>query len=148
MKTKPFNQTLHDQCDPHTRNAVIKYLKNVWCVDAIQNPDQYAVDLIGFKDWLPYCYVEVENRYWGRQLHYCPYSTIHVPYRKAKLFNNNLPTFMFVVNHYMENAYWINAEKIKAAPVIEVKNTAVANDEFFYDVPKDEWRLINLEDRF
>ena len=55
---------------------------------------------------------------------------------------------MFVVNHYMENAYWIDTEKIKAAPVIEVKNTAVASDEYFYDVPIKEWKLINLEDLF
>jgi hypothetical protein len=148
MRYKPFNQAMHDKCDPPARNAVMKYLNQVWCLDIIPNPDKYAVDLVAFKDWMPHCYIEVEARKWREGLHYCPYDTIHVPYRKQKLFNNELPTYMFAVNYLLEYAYWIDVEKIKQSPVREVKNTAVATDEYFYDVPTNEWRLVNLNDLF
>jgi len=148
MRFKPFSQEMHDKCDIPTRNKVKEYLKNVWCVDAIANPDKYGVDLVCFKNFEWHCFVEVEQRIWREGLHQCPYNTIHVAYRKKKLFNNDLPTYLFAVNYLHELAYWINADEIMSSPLIEVKNKAVANDEYFYDVPTSKWRCINLNDLF
>ena len=50
MITKPFNQKVHDACDPPAREAVSKYIKATWGMNAWHNPDQYAVDLIIEKD--------------------------------------------------------------------------------------------------
>lgn len=143
---KPFNQALHDECDPVARQLVCKWLKTVHHLDAIPNPNKYGVDLVVFDNFVPTKYVEVEMRLWKEDMHYCPYPTIHVPLRKKKLFNNDLPTFMCVVNHYQKYAYWIDSERIKRSEVIEVKNRAVSKDEFFYDVPTSAWRLFDLEE--
>jgi hypothetical protein len=148
MRFKPFNQAMHDKCDPPARDAVMKYLRQVWCVDVIPNPNKFEVDLVAFKDWMPHCYIEVEHRMWRQGWHYCPYDTIHVPYRKQKLFNNELPTYMFAVNYLLKYAYWIDVETIKESPVMEVQNTAVATDEYFYDVPVSKWRLVDLNDLY
>lgn len=143
---KPFNQALHDKCDPVARSKVINWLKQVHCLDAIPNPNKYEVDLIAFDRFVPKWYVEVEMRLWQENTHHCPYPTIHVPLRKEKLFKNDLPTYMCVVNHYQKMAYWIDTEKILEAPVLEVKNRAVAKDEYFFDVPTDSWRLFELDE--
>ena len=143
---KPFNQAVFDECDPVSRTKVIEWLKRVHHLDAIGNPNMFGVDLVVFDRFVPKWYVEVEMRLWRENLHHCPYPTIHVPLRKNKLFDNDLPTFMCVVNHYQKWAYWINSERIMESPVIEVKNRAVAKDEYFYDVPTDAWRLFELDE--
>jgi len=45
----------------------------------------------------------------------------------------------------MKLAYWINADEIMSSPLIEVKNKAVANDEYFYDVPTQQVALYQFE---
>lgn len=144
MRTKPFSQKLHDACDPIARRKVMQWLKQVHHLDSIPNPNKYKVDLVAFKDLIPHSYVEVEMRLWREHWHYCPYPTIHVPLRKEKLFNNDLPTFMCVVNQYLKWAYWINVMDIMTSPIIEVPNRAVDRDEYFYDVPTSKWRLFEL----
>jgi hypothetical protein len=145
---KPFNQAVFDECDGISRSLVIDWLKRVHHLDAIGNPNMFGVDLVVFDNFMPVKYVEVEMRLWRDGWHYCPYSTIHVPLRKEKLFNNDLPTFMCVVNQYRKWAYWIDTDKILKAPIIEVKNKAVAKDEYFYDVPVGQWRLFELDEPF
>ena len=65
---------------------------------------------------------------------------------KQKLFKNKMPTYMCVVNQYQKWAYWIDTEKILEADVIEVKNRAVAKNEYFFDVPTEHWRLFELDE--
>jgi len=145
MKYKPFDQRLHDQCDPPAREAVAKWLKNLWYVDAKPNPDKYAVDLVLSKNGQEFGFAEVEVRGWG--LPFCPYDTIHIAKRKEKLFNHERTT-MYVVTDDYTHAYWIRASKIKECPVIEVKNVEVPNGEYFYDVPKHLWKLVDLRELF
>ena len=145
---KPFNQLLHDECDPIARQVVIEWLKNYHNKDAVPNPNKYGVDLVVFDNFVPVQYVEVEMRLWRDGWHYCPYDTIHVPLRKEKLFRNDLPTFMCVVNTYRKWAYWIDTDKILQSPVIEVRNSAVRKGEYFYDVPVASWRLFELDELF
>ena len=40
MRTKPFNQAVHDACDPPAREAVRKYIKDTWDLNAWHNPKQ------------------------------------------------------------------------------------------------------------
>lgn len=145
MKTKPFDQQLHDACDPPARNAVAEWLKNLWYVNASPNPDKYAVDLILSRNGQEFGFAEVEVRDWG--MNFCPHDTIHIAKRKEKLFNHPRTT-MYVVTKEYTHAYWIRADKIKDCPVIEVPNRAVANDEYFYDVPKNLWKFVDLKEVF
>jgi hypothetical protein len=143
MQYKKFDQRLHDACDPPARNAVAEWLKTVHHVDALPNPDIYAVDLVLSRRGEHLGYAEVEVRDWE----YCPFDTIHIAQRKEKLFSHPRTT-MYVVNRPLTHAYWIRANKIKECPLIEVPNRAVAKDEYFYDVPKHLWKVVNLTDIF
>ena len=145
MIYKAFNQALHDACDPPAREAVSTWLKTVHHVDAVPNPDKYAVDLVLSKDGQEIGFGEVEVRDWG--MNFCPYDTIHIAQRKEKLFNH-FHTTMYVVTRDYTHAYWIRANKIKECPLIEVPNKAVANKEYFYDVPKDLWKFVDLREVF
>jgi hypothetical protein len=55
---------------------------------------------------------------------------------------------MYVVTRGYTHAYWIRAAKIKDCPLIEVPNTAVAKDEYFYDVPTKLWKFVDLREVF
>jgi len=145
MKYKQFDQRLHDACDPPARNAVAGWLKTVHHVDALPNPDKYAVDLVLSRYGEHIGYGEVEVRDWG--MDFCPYDTIHIAQRKEKLFTNPRTT-MYVVTRNLTHAYWIRANKIKDCPLIEVPNKAVANEEYFYDVPTHMWKFVDLRDVF
>jgi hypothetical protein len=143
MQYKPFDQTLHDECDPPAREAVARWLKNIWYIEATPNPDKYAVDLVLSLKGEHIGYAEVEVRDWE----FCSYNTIHIAQRKEKLFTHPRTT-MYVVNRPLTHAYWIRANKIKECPLIEVPNRAVAKDEYFYDVPKDLWKVVDLRELF
>jgi hypothetical protein len=145
MKYKQFDQRLHDECDPPARNSVAEWLKNLWYVDALPNPDKYAVDLILSKNGQKIGFAEVEVRDWG--MNFCPYDTIHIAQRKKKLFAHPRTT-MYVVTKDYTHAYWIRASKIKEFTPIEVPNSAVARGEYFYDVPIGLWKYVDLRELF
>jgi hypothetical protein len=140
MRTKPFNQAVHDACDPPAREAVSKYIKATWGMNAWHNPNQYAVDLIIEKDKELIGYAEIEMRDWD----HCPFKTIHIPKRKDKLFNNNKKTIYFVVSRGMERAWYIDSQVIKDSAVAEIPNKAVSQGEYFYDVPTYLFTEVNL----
>ena len=131
VKTKPFNQQVHDACDPPAREAVIKYIKDTWGLNAWHNPNKYAVDLIIERDKEAIGYAEIEMRDWD----HCPFKTIHIPKRKDKLFDNNRHTIYFVVSRGITKAWYINSQVIKTSSVHEIPNKAVSQGEYFYDVP-------------
>ena len=140
MITKPFNQKVHDACDPPAREAVSRYIKSTWGINAWHNPDQYAVDLIIEKDKKLIGYAEIEMRDWD----HCPFKTIHIPKRKDKLFNNNKRTIYFVVSRGMTKAWYVDSQLIKNSAVCEIPNKAVSQGEYFYDVPLYLFTEVNL----
>ena len=142
MKTKPFNQEVHDSCDPVAREAVIKYLARCNRT-AYPHPDKYKVDLIVENEFMvPIGYCEIEMRDWD----YVPkqYETIHVPSRKKKLVENDLPTTYFVVSKSLKRAWWCNTKDILESPLVEVPNVEVKKGEYFYDVPKKKFKEVIL----
>jgi hypothetical protein len=140
MKTKPFNQQTHDACDPPAREAVSKYIKATWNMNAWHNPNQYAVDLIIEKDKQLVGYAEIEMRDWD----HCPFRTIHIPKRKDKLFNNDKKTIYFVVSRGISRAWYIDSQVIKNSSVMEIPNKEVSQGEYFYDVPIKLFTEVNL----
>jgi hypothetical protein len=136
---KPFNQAVHDACDPPARDAVIRYHATL---GKIAKPyDKYKVDLIIENEFMVEVgYCEIEMRDWE----YCPFPTIHVPSRKKKLVDNDLPTTYFVVSKSLKRAWWCNTKDILDAPLVEVPNKAVKKGEYFYDVPIEKFKEVEL----
>lgn len=138
MKTKPFNKAVHDACDPIARDAVIAMIRAKWGWDA-KPFDKYKVDLIVENEFMvPIFYAEVEMRDWED----CPFNTIHVPGRKKKLFDNDMPTTYFVVSKSLKSMWYCKAKDILNSPLVEIKNKAVKEGEYFYDVPIEKWRKL------
>jgi hypothetical protein len=140
MRTKPFNQKVHDACDPPAREAVSRYIKATWDMNAWHNPDQYAVDLIIEKNKELIGYAEIEMRDWD----HCPFKTIHIPKRKDKLFSNDKRTIYFVVSRGISKAWYIDTDVIKNSSVHEIPNKEVSQGEYFYDVPTYLFTEISL----
>jgi hypothetical protein len=142
---KPFDQEVHDACDPPSRMVVKRWVESHWNVKA-DDFEKYKVDLVCSRDGINVGYIEIEVRQW-----FCGfpimYSTIHIPSRKAKLFNNDLPTIYFVVSGDFKHGLWINTDEILKHEQIEVRNTAIAEGEYFYDVPTDKFKYVFFDDR-
>ena len=141
MKTKPFSQEVHDACDPVARQAVIGYMAKTWNLFAVPNLDKYKVDLIVENEFMvPIGYAEIEMRDWES----VPFKTIHIPSRKKKLFDNDMPTNYFVVSRGLKKAWWCKTDDILNSPLVEVPNKAVKSGEYFYDVEVTKFKEINL----
>lgn len=140
--TKPFDQKLSDENDQRSRDAVKAYMQSAWGVKGYDFL-MYEVDLIIKRNHSWVAFVEVEVRYWTSEL--CPYPTIHVAKRKEKLLHQKLPVVFFAVTRSLRYAYWCKATDVLASPVIEIKNKYVASNEYFYDVPINKFKLINLK---
>ena len=140
---KQFDQDVHDACDPPARDAVIKWIDKNWKFQC-EGYDKYKVDLVCSKHNTNRFYVEIECRQWftGKDIRY---PTIHVPERKEKLFNNDLRTVYFVVSGDFKHGLYTDVENIKSSPKVEVKNTAIPEGEYFFDVPTDKWNYVQLE---
>lgn len=145
MNQKKFDQKLHDRFDPPARKLVSDWIKMKWGCKA-EGGGTYGVDLVIKRDDKPVAYAEVEVRQWG--MRYCPYPTIHVASRKKKLLDNRLPTLFFAVADDMEHGYWCKSAEIMRAPLVEVKNRYVGENEYFYDVPVEMFKYVRLADLF
>lgn len=136
---KPFEQELHDLYDAPAKEAVKRFLERECVVGVIPNPDQYGVDLLIGRNGKVIGYAEVEVRQWAP---HCPFSTIHIPHRKEKYFNDR--TLFFALTKDMKTAYWIETVNINKHPLIEVRNYKVENGEMFFDVPTKEFQQVIL----
>ncbi len=140
MTTKPFSPTLFQTNDLLGRKIVQKFFhsKNI---DAVDNPDIYAVDLILFREGKKIGYAEVEVRHNWKTDEF-PYDTLNVPQRKKKLLENDLPTYFFSVNCIETRMYVVTDEVVLGSPLQENKNKYVASGEYFYKVPVGLCKMI------
>ena len=136
---KAFEQDLHDKYDAPAKAAVARYLTDNYGYEVIPNNDAFGVDLLVKKGDATIGVVEVEVRQWSPN---CPFSTIHVPGRKAKFFGGN--SLFFALTKDMEHAYWIESKKIMECPLKEVRNVKVTSGELFFDVPTCEFNFVIL----
>ena len=142
MLNKQFNTELHEHYDEIGRLRAYKLFKQLYGIELIDNPDEYAVDLIAIKNNKIVGYVEVEVREaWDGVF---LYDTLNIPSRKKKLLTNNLPTALVAFNKQGTFCFICKDTVVLASPLIEVKNKYIPNGEFFYKVPVDKIRLITL----
>jgi hypothetical protein len=131
---KQFDKQLHDTYDAEGREIVKKYVHdNHPHLTAVDNPDQYAVDLCIYKENTLVGYAEVEVRTNWKTEHF-PFKTLHVPERKTKLLNNTLPTLFFSINEQLTHMYYCKAQTVLNSPLVNVPNKYVSNNEHFYNV--------------
>ena len=135
-KTKPFSKENHAANDKPGKKVVIAFLKSVG-IDAIENPNEYGVDVLAAG-------YEVERRTIKKTK--WPYTTVHVPYRKDKFFENKI--FYAVNVHHMVNGDIYDtvmlcpSKIVNKSPVVEVPNKSVEKDEYFFDVLFKEWTIL------
>ena len=142
MLNKQFNTELHEHYDEIGRLRAYKLFKQLYGIELIDNPDEYAVDLIAMRDNVKVGYVEVEVRpAWEGVF---TFNTLHIPSRKKKLLTNDLPTALVAFNKQGSFCFICKDTVVLASPLIEVKNKYIPNGEFFYKVPVDKIRLITL----
>ena len=139
--TKQFDKTLSDENDQRSRDIVKKFMQANWNVVAYDFLT-YEIDLIVKRNQTWVAFVEVEVRYWSNEL--CQYRTIHVAKRKQKLLNQNLPVVFFAVTKSLKYGYWCKAKDVLSSPIIEIKNKYVANNEYFYDVAIEKFKLVKF----
>ena len=144
MARKPFSQKQHDQDDGPAKEVVAKYISRRWGMVATENEDQYGVDLLCHKDGKLVGCVEVERRHSWRGVF--TFSTVHVPARKRKFFEDQTPSVIFSVRSDLRHAMWTRGQNVLESPVIHIDNKE-CNDEDFFDVPLDKWQLVNLSKR-
>lgn len=132
MISKVFDQTLHDQYDVPAKDFVKNYYHEQG-IKAVDNVNKYDVDLILYKDGIKIGYAEVEVcAGWTGAIY--KFKSYHVPIRKARFFNLDLPTYFFAVSNTFTQALYINGDQILSSPIIEVKNKYVPKLEQFFDI--------------
>ena len=137
-KRKPFNREVWAANDAIGKKAVLQVLKSL-DITADENPNPYGIDLVVRDSEDTY---EVERRtIWETQW---PFDTVHIPERKHKFMKPGM-TYA-VVNKDCDKVMMCPSETILLYPQREVKNTAVASGEYFYDVPLGEWTIYDIEE--
>jgi hypothetical protein len=144
MTFKQFSQEDNDRYDLPAKRAVACWLAWRYGIEAAEYED-YKVDLILRLNGSLHAFMEVEVRNWLGHKNLCPFQTIHVGLRKAKLLDNTAPTYFAAVTNDFKHAYICDAKDIVASPVKEISNIHVTQGEYFYDVPIDKFKLVNLE---
>lgn len=127
----PFREEVFKSADPKSRKVLVDLLRSQG-YDAKSNEDKYGIDV-------SVNMYEVEHRdMWvGSKF---PYSTIHVPARKAD------SCFKYKCQYVVFNKDWTYclvcpSETIMKYPPKEIPNTREPEGEYFFDVPRDEWQL-------
>tara|TARA_Y100000310_G_scaffold340112_1_gene434836 strand:- start:5331 stop:5819 length:489 start_codon:yes stop_codon:yes gene_type:complete len=151
MVTKKFNPSLYSITDFVGKNVVSQYYMSVGL--KVSEGGKYDIDLLlnGIsKDGIKFNNVPVEVEYrmgskgkevWNGKTF--KYTTVHVPYRKKKFVT--VPNMLYaVVNKNCDLIITCEGSVIKECPVKEIKNTAVSNGEYFYDVPIKKWKRQHL----
>ena len=84
-------------------------------------------------------YVDVERRRNWKSGDY-PFNTIHVPYRKKKLFDLYNPVILYaVVRDDLRAVAWLKGEDILVSPVVSLTTSETPDEEDqFFDVPVEK----------
>ena len=138
---KPFSKELYEQNDEIGIQIVIHFLKQKG-IRAIKNSNKYAVDLILYKQQ-KIAYGEVEVRHsWDTEKF--KFNTLNIPFRKKKLLENDLTTYLFAINKNKTKMYVIKDDAILASPIEENKNKYIKEKEYFYKVDLVHCKLYDL----
>ena len=141
--TKPFSQSLHAKNDPKSRKIVKDFFAERG-VELVDHPNKYDIDLVSKDGTIR---VEVEHRLnWSDPVF--PFDEVNVPQRKAKFFEAGNTHYVILSKEYTHIGF-ISAEKIqkfiKPKFLKESANRFVAEEEYFYKVPKTSFEFYEIQ---
>lgn len=141
---KQFDQKLHDDNNTAAVHTVISYMGKLGAY-VQHNPDQYGVDLVLFRGYKPYSYIEVEvKRVWLPEQEVFPYPTLQIPKRKEKFLKLGKPVEFWILRSDLKFALVAADKVVEMSPCVEVPNKYVPAGEYFYQVPVTECNLVEL----
>lgn len=125
MPYKPFDPILHSENDRTTKDVALRVFAHLPGIT--ENPDPYGVDLLYLGGS-----IECERKLtWpgGR----FPFTTIQVPYRKKKYFDDGALYFLLAANN--KDYCIIRPTAFREESKTVVKNKYVEKGEIFYQIP-------------
>lgn len=146
MKSKVFDQALHDENDLPAREVVKRFYANTFGCDLVDNPDRYGVDLVTTDYKVS---VEVERRPVWKSGDF-PFVMVNFLQRKTKFFVNS---------PYVLSDYAIVSEDLKRVGILnqlqiidailttkatEKPNKYVNDSEFFYEIPRKQFAWFDI----
>jgi len=139
MIRKPFEVEEYNQNHQVGRGAIRAYLDRVGHF-TLQPEDKYGSDLVSYRKVRH----EVEiKRVWTGDWP-SRWDTIQVPERKSHLSKSKVPVVIWVLRSDLTQAWVIRGDQLKTEYLEEVPNTKVAAGEYFYRIPVDDCRLVDL----
>lgn len=142
MTTKKFSPELHDEFDVFGREIVKKFLAQKMNLHARDNPDQYGIDLVLYKNDKIVGFAEVEVRTNWSALNF-PFDDLNVPLRKGKLFTNDLPSLFFSVNQPGTALLYCSSNLVMRSRIENSPNKYM-RDEMFFKVPVEKMKFVIL----
>jgi hypothetical protein len=139
---KKFSPELHDEFDVFGREIVKKFLAKTMKLEARDNPDQYGIDLVLYKNDTIVGYAEVEVRTNWNALNF-PFDDLNVPLRKGKLFNNDLPSLFFSVNQPGTALMYCSSDLVMRSRIENSPNKYM-REEMFFKVPVEKMKFVIL----
>jgi hypothetical protein len=139
---KKFSPELHDEFDVFGREIVKKFISKAWKLEARDNPDQYGIDLVLYKNDTIVGYAEVEVRTNWNALNF-PFDELNVPLRKGKLFNNDLPSLFFSVNQPGTALMYCSSDLVMRSRIENSPNKYMRAEQFF-KVPVEKMKFVIL----
>jgi len=138
---KKFDPVCHSKHDPAKYKAINYF--NELGFNAYENPNKHGVDLIvnTTNDYF-YCEVEVKNN-WTDYIF--PFDDVHVLARKKKYFSLDKPTCMMMLNQKWNRALILKSNDIIQCPLKEIKNKRVKEGEYFFIVPTNKAKFVNIK---
>lgn len=141
MKSKPFEQSLHDENDLPAREVVKKFYADRFGATLLDNPDKYGVDLVTGDYKM--C-VEVERRPVWESGDF-PFVMVNFLQRKTKFFVNSpyVLTDYAIVSKDLKRVGIIDQlqiiDAILGTGAIEKPNKYVNDSEYFYEIHRNKF---------
>lgn len=136
---KQFCASAHEIYDTAAKDKAIRFWEKLG-YDCSENPDEFGVDLhVTGKGRKFNVEVEVKQVWHGLDF---PYESLHIPARKAKFLAE--PTVFMVFNSSLHAVAIINWKHVKSADMKTVANHNIKFGERFFDIPRDNIRVLVL----
>ena len=130
---KPFDSELYDR-DDHAKHVVIEWLKT-YDITARVNPDDYGIDLLGYRDNESYeIEVEVKHSWKGRRF---PFESLHYSARKLKFLNTTASVKFITLNHEWTRCAVVDGDDLSSAQIVK-KKTKYTDLEEFIEIPRHQ----------
>ena len=139
---KVFDKDLHDKYDPKGRKVAKRFFAGRGYI-AKDNPDEYGIDLLLYKDGKIVGYADVEVKtYWNTVEYTWP--DMCIPERKREFFEiKDLPRYFVMVNNAETALLYVLGQKILKKEIFR-KDTRYKKNEPFFKFDIDEVTHVDL----